>query len=528
MQRYEHIPNEVIPVDKDILDYCFSYNGKKEVKTSEFKDYILDKNLVKFCMDQLSRNVSQQSCVRIPQCTIPTFVLYNSYNYKFLIDYAKFESWPKYKELGDLLTESMQTKTTDGQIFAASILISPRIFYSNSSNEVIKCLKTDTQLIKEELDKLEKFGSLFVILPEAWLTTKEDEKWQLIKEGDLATVLKLPHCKMQKNRNLVWLHFIKERPKNDPISVIDENSTLENTDYRKLSELVKDNKKTLSIDDFIKRNTVECLYEEYLDIIDRRFPENNIKIRTTILENILIPLHSNLNTEIKENAEYDIRTYLLEPFLNSCVDEHLITVVDSKESLNTKINKLKDFLKEKFKEQEDDDDQSKTPAASYYITNMLHNLRCFGNNGHNSKQTNESPIKDCGYINNVLSCCFNYFCIIKWYDKFLNQREEEKDVVNDNSSIQDRVSKSLPNIPQEKEGKENGDTQNVIAPQDGETYYVVKELNGTKYCDYKGKKAKFSSNYPVKVGEKRRNLVVEKNNFSDKLDFFYYIKSSEI
>lgn len=508
MQRWEFISEmPEVDMDKEILDYCFDYNDKN-VKTYEYKNYILDKNLVEFCMKQFEKNISEKSSIRIPQCTIPTLALYNYNHYSFCIEYAEFESKTRYRTLGKILTDSMRIKIVDGNNdFRGSLLVSPRIFFQNEKDEVIECLKTDTQLIKDELRRLGKNGSLFVILSDSWLTNNEDEKWELIKQGKLVTVLKLPTYELHSGKKLIWLHFTKEkRHKEDLIDTIDETSNFKNVCSDELSKLKEQHAKPISISDFIKRNTIENLYREYIDIIEKRFPDARIKIKELIIENILVPLHSNLNVEFKEEAENEIRKYLLETFLDSCVKNNL---TDGDNSYS-KIIALTDKLENIFVEQEE---RGATQAAKY-ITNMLHNLNCFGNSG--SHLNDESPIKDCGYRNSVLSCCFNYFCIIKWYDKFLTQRDEQRK----NSESADSPLKDV------HQGANNSDES-----KKNTTYKVLKEGN-FKYCIYENKKALIQKGSPVEEGDTilLNKLPKDNNDEGLKKDYplFIYERSCEI
>lgn len=478
MQRWEFI-SETLEEDKDkeILDYCFDYNNKR-VKTYEFRNYILDKNLVEFCMKQFEKNISEKSSIRIPQCTIPTLALYNYNHYSYCIEYAEFESKIRYRALGKILTDSMHIRMVDGNNdFRGSLLVSPRIYFQNEKDEIIKCLKTDTQLIKEELKKLGKNGSLFVILSDSWLTNNEDEKWELIKEGKLVTVLKLPSYELHSGKKLIWLHFTKEKRHNeDLIDTIDETSNFENISSEELLRLKEQHIKPISIGDFIKRNTIENLYREYIDIIEKRFPEDRIKIKELIIENILVPLHSNLNVEFKEDAENEIRKYLLETFLSSCMKNNLI---DEGDNSFAKIIALTNKLENIFLEQEEGGGKQ----DAKYITNMLHNLNCFGNSG--SHLNNESPIKDCGYRNNILSCCFNYFCIIRWYDKFLTKREEQSQGAEPQNEPQK-------DIPQE--------VKNSDESKKDQTYKILKE-GYYKYCMYGNEKALIQKGASVEEGD---------------------------
>ena len=508
MQRWEFIsetPEE--DKDKEILYYCFDYNNK-DVKTYEYKNYILDKNLVEFCMKQFEKNISERSSIRIPQCTIPTLALYNNNYYNLCIEYAQFESEIKYRALGKILTDSMHIRMVDGNNdFRGSLLVSPRIYYQNEKDETIKCLKTDTQLIKDELKKLGKNGSLFAILSDSWLTNNEDEKWELIREGKLVTVLKLPSYDLHGGKKLVWLHFTKEKRHDELIATIDETSNFKNICSDELSKLKEQHSKPISISDFIKRNTIENLYREYIDIIEKRFPDDRIKIKELIIENILVPLHSNLNVEFKEEAENEIRKYLLETFLKSCVKNGLTDGDNSYSKIIALTNKLENI----FVEQEE---VGVGKQDAKYITNMLHNLNCFGNSG--SHLNNESPIKDCGYRNNVLSCCFNYFCIIRWYDKFLNEREERCQDTESQKSPQEDIPEGE-NISEEL-GKDT-------------TYKVLKE-GFFKYCIYKTQKALIQKGAPVEEGDTilLNKLPKENDNEKTKKEYPLFIceRSCEI
>lgn len=509
--------------DVDILKYCFDYSDKDILTlTKTYKDYILDKDLVKFCMDKLQGSMSKGENLRISQCTIPTFVLYNTCNYKFLIDYAKFESQRKYKALGEILTSAMGTKLLDSQTrCTSSILISPRVFI-DEKDEMIRELKTDTQFIEEELNLLDKKGSLFAILPATWLTKDEEAKRKLIASNLLATVVKLPPYKMLGGKDLVWLHFKKEdRDRKDVIKVYeakemkysDEGNTSAEDLQRKMNDCAP---KLEDVDLFLerfdddnKRNTIDRLYGEYINIIERRFTKAIAKEMISIIkDDILMPLHftSNKQTEFKEDSDIvrkerelgdKIGRTILAGFLDSFEDKEHKLIDDVNYTKLTSNDKIKYITREGYKFENHNKTETYTLKPFDYnipkfVVNILHSMRDLGNFGAHKDKNFENACtirrEHCGNLNNsIISCVFNFLDILQWYDKFLKEIDE---------GIAEKVEEKL--------------------------YEVYEDEEGWLYCDINDKKATFQKSSSVEKGSKVRLLKNPVKNERDRQEEYPY------
>lgn len=478
--------------DTEILKYCFDYSDKNtHTLTKTYKDYILDKDLVEFCMDKVNAGGTKKGeNIKISQCTIPTFVLYNPLNYKVLIDYANFESLSKYKALGEILTTFSETKTLDLRAKCkSSILISPRVFMDDKGN-MLKDIKTDTQLIEEELKTLDTNGNLYAILPADWLTKDEEAKRRLIANNFLKTVLELPTYKMHRGKDLIWLHFNKDRHSTDDIIVYEKrnmnysNETEINMDSKCLQQKMHDCKKTFEgisqflkrFDDDNKRTTIARLYGEYIRIIEKRFPTGAKEIISIIREEILMPLHFTPTTK-KENEfakeESDILKeeralgnkigrIILTKFLDSFVEHKLIDAEDYNK-LSSDNNKIKYITYKPKPAPESEKTETNKPAPALespetnstgnfkfknykgeqielkpfehnipeFVENTLTSMRDLGNFGSHTDKNFENTCtirrNECTNLkNSIISCCFNFLDVLQWYNKFLKEIEEEK------------------------------------------------------------------------------------------------------
>lgn len=540
--------------DVDILKYCFDYSDKDILTlTKTYKDYILDKDLVRFCMDKLQGSMSKGENLRIPQCTIPTFVLYNTCNYKFLIDYAKFESQRKYKALGEILTSAMGTKLLDSQTrCTSSILISPRVFI-DEKDEMIRELKTDTQFIEEELNLLDKKGSLFAILPATWLTKDEEAKRKLIASNKLATVVELPPYKMLGGKDLIWLHFKKEdRDRKDVIKIYetkkmqysDEGNTSAEELQRKMNDCVP---KLEDVDLFLKRfdddnkrNTIDRLYGDYMRIIDTRFNAQASKdIKSIIKNDILMTLHFPSNKSGKEDfikEESDIlkeekslgekigRT-MLTAFLESFVSNDLIKEEETKKAYDklTLHDKIIYIAQQKpNNEFEGFKCTIKLQKFKYevpeFVINTLFSMKDLGNFGAHKEKTFENSSTNrrdkCGNLkNSIISCSFDFLDVLQWYNKFLKEIEEENEYSLDQRD----------GITEDDSGTSNNKTPQLNTQENYEVY----EDNGVKFCKYKDGSARFSSNYNIDKGAIIQILEIGLNKSSDSSEYKYFIKKCQ-
>lgn len=515
--------------DEEILQYCFDYRDKDtQTLTKTFKNYILDKNLVEFCMDKVGKgSMPKGANMRISQCTIPTFVLYNPNKYKFHIEYGKFESQSKYEALGKILTDYTKTTLLPLQTKCkSSIFVSPRVFV-NEKDDMLKDIKTDTQFIEEELKTLEDNGELYAVLPEDWLTKDEEAKRRLIANNYLDTVLYLPPYKMHDGRDLIWLYFNKHRDINDTIKIYtrpnmnysnDTDVYIDSSNLQKKMQDCSSTKKDESIEQFLKRfdddnkrNTIDRLYGEYINIIERRFTKAIAKEMISIIkDDILMPLHfaPNKETEFKEDSDIvkkekelgdKIGRTILVGFLDSFVEgkEHKLIddVIYTKLSTNDKIRYI---TRDEFKF----DNHNKTEIYTLkpfiynipkFVVNILHSMRDLGNFGAHKEKSFENACtirrEHCGNLNNsIISCVFNFLDILQWYDKFLKEIDE---------GIAEKVEEKL--------------------------YEVYEDEEGWLYCDINDKKATFQKGSSVEKGSKVRLLKNPVKNERDRKEEYPYI-----
>ena len=515
--------------DEEILQYCFDYSDKNARNlTKTFKDYILDKNLVEFCMDKVGKgSMPKGANMRISQCSIPTFVLYNPNKYKFLIEYGQFESQLKYEALGKILMDYTGTTKLDYQTKCkSSIFVSPRVFL-NEKDDMLKDIKTDTQFIEEELKKLENNGDLYAVLPADWLTKDEEAKRKLITNNYLDTVLILPPYKMHEGKNLIWLHFNKHRDANDNIKIYDmkysndiDASMNSNNLQKKMQDCQIDYE---SIDQFLKRfdednkrNTITKLYGKYINIIERRFSKAVAKEMKSIIEDdILMPLHftPNKQTEFKEDSDIvrkekelgdKIGRTILAGFLDSFEDKEHKLIDDINYTNLTPNDKIKYITRygNKFENHNKTESYTLKPFAyniPNFVENILHSMRDLGNFGAHKENNFENACtirrEQCGNLNNsIISCVFNFLDILQWYDKFLKEIEDG------------------------------------IAEKVEENYYeVYEDEKGWLYCNINNDdKATFQKGSSVEKGSKVRLLKDPKKNERERQnEYLYFIFSDQ-
>lgn len=469
--------------DKEILQYCFDYSDKNtQTLTKTFKDYILDKDLVEFCMDKISRSTQEGANVRILQCTIPTFVLYNPNKYNFIIEYGKFESHTKYEALGKILIDFTGTTQLTLQAKCKSLIfVSPRVFLNNN-DDMLNDFNTDTQYIEDGLKTLDSNGDLYAVFPADWLTKDEESKRRLISNNYLDTVLKLPAYKMHEGKDLIWLHFKTHRNHTDDIRVYEfskmgySNDTNVNTDSESLQKKMRECQiEYESIDQFMKRfdednkrKTIERLYGEYVKIIDSRVEKSTaIAIKNIVINNILKPLHftcNELNKDYYIELGKNLRNILLGRFLlsfvhNKVIDSEIYATLINADNRLLYLSKQKEKLPPKFQ-----NITSFTDEIPKFVVNTLFDIKNLGNyathygekeESANPKESNEYPERDkiIGELkNSIISCCFNFLDVLKWYDAFLAEKEKQhkkKQFLKESTDSENMEEKDCGNIEPE-------------------------------------------------------------------------------
>lgn len=494
LERYNILLKDLIECESDIIEYCFDYeNHSINVVAKDFERYVLNKKLLDFCF----YNLSGIKNLRIPQCALPTF-LFNYPEHNFRIEYSKFDENPRLmcisKMLEDIYSVKQQEYSNDSD---GSLLISPRI-YNCAHNKVGR---TDTELIKEELEKIKDEGILYVLLPKEWINEDEEAKKMLISRNNLKKIICLPPYK-NIGVSLAWLCFDKSYSGSIEVyesSMYDNIDKTEDVECRKLNSLIEISKSvTWTSDDFIERaanEKIQYLYKDYIDIIERRFAfskEKKDEIKESIINKVLIPLHSN---RIEELNAVDVGRVvgrdLLDIFFLSVENENLISKDDSsklKSSLDNKINYLCDGkvdIKDRHGNVIETLERKESFTIDAYVKSILTNIRMLGNliSHHNNPYFYNQLVPRvtyCGYGNIVVSWCFDFLDLLKWYDTFLTEKknaeecrrikEEEKDtnqqvtknILSKSEKLVDYDASSASNILQTEFSDKNDDLQEPL------------------------------------------------------------------
>lgn len=228
---------------KEILKQCIDFD--KPNHTPDYSNCI-SLQIMEFCIKQLDVLIPEKSKVRIPYCTIPSYILYNQKGYNYIPDYNGNK---KYEEIGKVILKNMEDEfhkfvtsaktlvskqikglqTQNGGKSIASILILPTIYGKELING-----KSEEDIINEELNKLnEHSGTLLVILPYEWLKKENKNRHKKLQQLP-KKVVSLPY--QVNNEPIAWLCFQKN---NEAPTHLYNASKLKKDKVEKLLNLVK-------------------------------------------------------------------------------------------------------------------------------------------------------------------------------------------------------------------------------------------------------------------------------------------------
>lgn len=208
--------NDLKQYKREILECCIDF--EKPNHTPDYNNCV-SLQIMEFCIKQLEVLIPEKSKIRIPYCTIPSYILFNRNNYDYIPEFAGNK---RFEEIGNAIIRGMGSEyhkfysiaksffakqlglniSREDEKSAASILVLPTIYGKDLMNG-----KSEEDVINEELNKInDHSGTLLVILPYDWLKKENNDKHkrlQLLPKK----VVSLPY--QVNDKPIAWLCFQK-------------------------------------------------------------------------------------------------------------------------------------------------------------------------------------------------------------------------------------------------------------------------------------------------------------------------------